>query len=73
MSQSRLHSFIEAWTGTAIGFVISMALCFIVYPLFGHSFTVAQNFWITVIFTIASVIRGYAVRRMFNRMHRRTA
>lgn len=69
MKQTRLQSFIEAWTGTAIGFVVSMALCFVVYPLFGHAFTIAQNFWITVIFTAASVLRSYAVRRMFNHLH----
>lgn len=71
MSQSRLHSFIEAWTGTAIGFIVSMALCFVVYPMFGHAFTFAQNFWITAIFTVASIIRSYVVRRVFNRLHRR--
>ena len=61
MKQSRMISFIEACIGTAIGFAVSIALSIIVYPLFGHAFTLAQNFWITAIFTVASVARTYAV------------
>lgn len=70
MSQSRLHSFIEAWASTVIGFVMSMVLSAVVFPAFGHAFTLMQNFWITLIFTVASIIRGYGVRRLFNRGHK---
>lgn len=66
MEQTKLGSLIEACINTAIGFVISLLLAMIVYPMFGHRFTMAQNFWITVIFTIASIARGYAVRRWAN-------
>lgn len=69
--QSRLQSLIEAWVGTAIGFALSLCLSAVVFPMFGHAFTLAQNFWITSIFTVASIARSYAVRRMFNaRLHR---
>lgn len=68
--QTRLHSFLEALAATAIGFIVSMGISLVVYPLFGHAFTLAQNFWITAIFTISSILRGYAVRRLFNRLHR---
>lgn len=67
MNQTRLGSFIEASINTAIGFVMSIALSMVVYPMFGHAFTLAQNFWITIIFTIASIGRSYAVRRWANR------
>lgn len=70
MNQSRVESLVEACLGTAVGFVISMALSYIVYPMHGHSFTLAQNVSITIIFTAASVARSYAVRRWFNaRIH----
>lgn len=68
MSQSRTHSLIETFAGVAIGFVVSVALSIIVYPLFGHAFTLGQNMGITLIFTIASIVRGYLVRRAFNRL-----
>lgn len=66
MNQSRLGSLIEAVMNTAIGFGISLVLAVLVYPLFGHAFTLTQNLGITCIFTVASIVRGYAVRRWFN-------
>ena len=66
MTQTRRQSLIETVVGTATGFVFSILLSIVVYPLFGHSFTLAQNAGITVIFTIASIARGYGVRRFFN-------
>lgn len=73
MEQTKLGSLIEACINTAIGFVISLLLAMIVYPMFGHSFTMAQNFWITVIFTVSSIARSYAVRRWANARIRRAA
>jgi hypothetical protein len=70
MNQTRLGSLIEAAINTAIGFVGSILLSLIVYPLFGHSFTIAQNVGITVIFTVWSIVRNYSIRRWFNsRIH----
>ena len=68
MSQSRKHSMVETLAGTGIGFAVSMALAYLVYPLFGHQFTFGQNLAITVIFTVASIARGYGVRRLFNHL-----
>lgn len=73
MEQSRLESLIEAIINTAIGFVLSMLLSMVVYPAFGHSFTLSQNAGITAIFTVASIARGYAVRRWFVGRIRRAA
>ena len=67
MNQSRIGSLVEACIGTAIGFAVSIGLSCVVYPMFGHAFTLAQNFWITAIFTVASVIRSYIVRRWANK------
>jgi len=67
--QTRLQSLIEAWTGTLVGFVFSLCLSAVVFPMFGHAFTLAQNFWITTIFTVASIARSYTLRRLFNKIH----
>ena len=69
MSQSRRHSMIEAIAGTAIGFIVSVLASEVVYPAHGHTFTLAQNVSITAIFTVLSIVRGYVVRRVFNRWH----
>lgn len=69
MSQSRMQSAVETVASTAIGFVIAYVASYTVLPLFGHHVTHGENFWITVIFTVISLIRGWCVRRLFNRLH----
>lgn len=51
--------------GVGAGFLISLAAAPIVYPIFGHSFSMAQNVGITLVFTVLSLARGYLVRRLF--------
>lgn len=67
--QSRTHSVIEACANTASGAVVSYCLGLIVYPAFGFAVTPAQNVTITAIFTVASILRSYAWRRAFNKLH----
>lgn len=69
MSQSRLHSVAESLTSTAIGFVVSWAATPSILAAFGMKASVATAFGITVIYTVISIIRGYFVRRLFNRLH----
>lgn len=64
--QSRSKSLLETVTSTAIGFVVSLLLTAAVMPAFGYPTTWSHDFWITVIFTVASIVRGYGVRRWFN-------
>ena len=73
MSQSKTHSLIETFVGIAIGFIVSLILTALVLPVYGHNVSFGQNMQITGIFTIASVIRGYYVRRLFNRIHARAS
>lgn len=73
MTQSRRHSAIETVFGVAAGFALSLAASPIVYPLFGHSFTLTQNVGITIVFTVLSLVRGYAVRRAGNWWQQRKA
>lgn len=63
--QSRSKSLIETVTSTVIGFVVSLVLTATVMPAFGYQTTWSHDFWITVIFTVASIARGYFVRRSF--------
>lgn len=70
MGQSRLHSLSETLSSIAVGFVVSLLLQAVVLPLYGHHITLSQNVQITVIFTVASVLRTYAMRRLFNHLHK---
>ena len=65
--QSRTHSMAETMANIVVGFAASMVIQALVLPAMGHDITLAQNFWITCIFTVASVVRGYGIRRIFNR------
>ena len=64
--QSRRMSLVEAVLSTAIGFAVSYVLGMIVYPLLGWHVTPGQNVIVVTVFTVASIIRGYGVRRLFN-------
>ena len=68
--QTRLVSVIEVALSTAAGFVVSFLLWPPIAYLHDMPYTVASNFSITVIFTVSSLLRQYAVRRFFARgMH----
>lgn len=66
--QSHAHSWLESATNVAIGFFVSLVITAIVLPAFGHNVTLAENVAMTSIFTVASLIRGYFVRRFFIRI-----
>lgn len=65
MKQSRGMSLSEAVFSTAAGFVVSLALTAITLPWLGHPITFSENVLLTAIFTVASIARGFAVRRLF--------
>jgi hypothetical protein len=67
VSQSRLSSLTETLIGIAIGFAVSVVITAIILPAYGHPVSLSQNFQITAIYTVASIARGYLVRRAFNR------
>lgn len=62
-SQSRAASSAEALANTVIGFAISLGITAALFP----HLSLAQNIGITAIFTAASLLRSYALRRLFNR------
>lgn len=67
--QSRTHSLIEQLLNTASGFLISVLVWqFVVAPIWHITTTVGENLEITLLFTVVSIARSYAWRRLFNRM-----
>lgn len=61
--QTRKLSLIEAATNTAVGFVLSFALQSWIFQELSHGF----NLGVTAAFTVLSLVRGYVLRRAFNR------
>lgn len=66
MSQSRLGSFIEALVNVAIGFTINYIANLLIFPLFDMHISLADNFWLGIIYTFISIARSYVIRRWFN-------
>ena len=67
--QRRSTSAVEVFCNVASGFVLAMLTWeLIIEPVFGIEKDLASNFGITAIFTAVSLARGYAWRRLFNRI-----
>lgn len=59
----------ETVVSTAIGFVVAFCANLVILPLFGFTPSLHANFWLTVFFTVVSIVRGFLVRRLFNKWH----
>ena len=66
MKQTKKQSIIESITQTIIGLITSFIIQIIIYPILNIPVTFSQNLIITFVFFVASIIRGYIVRRIFN-------
>ena len=64
--QSKRESMVESLTSTTIGIIIGIVLNLIILPIFGYPVSVVDSLWISVIFTVISIIRSYIIRRWFN-------
>ena len=67
MTQKRLHSALESATNVAVGYAVAMVAQAVVFPLFGFYASTAEHAGIALIFTVVSLVRSYALRRLFNR------
>ena len=50
-----------------IGYVVATASQILIFPLFGIFLPLSDNLLIGAYFTAISIVRGYVVRRFFNR------
>ena len=64
--QSKRESMIETLTSVFVGWLIGVILNLTILPLFNYNITVVDSLWVSLIFTVISVIRGYVIRRWFN-------
>ena len=66
MKQSRLMSLVESLVNVLVGYGVAVATQMTVFPLFGLAVTLTENLLIGLIFTVVSIVRSYALRRLFN-------
>ena len=68
MKQNKKQSLIESIVQTMIGLATSFLIQLVIYPILNIPVTFSQNIIITAVFFAASIIRGYFVRRLFNKL-----
>jgi len=66
MKQTKKQSIVESITQTVIGLVTSFLIQLVIYPILNIPVTFSQNLIITFVFFLASILRGYLIRRFFN-------
>ena len=65
MKQSRTMSMVESVTNVIVGYGIAVASQILIFPAFGLQMTLAQNLKIAAAFTVISICRSFALRRVF--------
>lgn len=65
MRQSRLMSLVEAVANVTADYAVAVGTQMLVFPLFGLETNLAQTLGIGAIFTGVSLMRSYALRRVF--------
>ena len=73
MTQSRVLSLLEAASSVAAGFVLSLGMQAVLFPAVGLHASLSQNLRLALAFTGLSLLRGYVVRRLFERRAQRQA
>ena len=69
--QTKRQSLIETLTSVFVGWLIGVILNLTILPLFNYNITVVDSLWVSLIFTVISVVRGYLIRRFFNLKERK--
>ena len=67
MSQTKKGSIMEAITNILIGITVGFLSNIFVLPMFGYPVTITDGIQISLVFTVISFIRSYAVRRIYNK------
>jgi hypothetical protein len=67
--QSKKHSIYESITNVVVGLVMSFLIQLILYPILNIEVSLNQNIFITFVFFVVSFVRGYVIRRIFNKIN----
>ncbi|MCR9125965.1 MAG: hypothetical protein NXH82_07530 [Rhodobacteraceae bacterium] len=73
MKQSRVMSLIESVANVIVGYGVAVVTQIMIFPVFGLHTTLAQNLKMGAIFTVVSIARSFALRRVFESIRMRSA
>ena len=72
MKQTRLMSLVESIANVMIGYGVAVVTQILIFPIFGLHTTLAQNLKMGAVFTIVSIARSFALRRVFEAIRMRS-
>ena len=61
-------SLVEAIANVVVGYGVAVLVQIAVFPLFGVSISLEQNLAIGLVFTAVSIVRSFALGRLFERL-----
>ena len=65
MKQSPTMSFLEAIANVVIGYTVAVGTQILIFPMFGLHTSLGQNLKLGAAFTVVSILRSFALRRLF--------
>ena len=72
MKQTRIMSLVESIANVIVGYGVAVVTQILIFPVFGLHTTLAQNLKMGAIFTIVSIARSFALRRVFEAIRLRS-
>ncbi len=72
MKQSRCMSMLESIVNVLVGYGVAVVTQMLVFPAFGLHVTLEQNLQMGAVFTLVSIARSFALRRVFEAMRVRS-
>lgn len=68
--QSKSKSFLESVVNTLAGMIVTFAASPFIYGMCNVPVSYEQIGWLTVAFTVLSILRNYFIRRIFNKQEK---
>jgi hypothetical protein len=68
MKQSRVMSLVESVANVIVGYGVAVVTQMLIFPVFGLHTTLAQNLKMGAVFTLVSLARSFALRRLFEHL-----
>jgi hypothetical protein len=69
--QSRLMSLVESVANVIVGYGVAVVTQILIFPIFGLHATLAQNLKMGLVFSVVSIARSFALRRLFEALRMR--
>ncbi len=73
LKQSRRMSLVEAVANVVVGYGVAVVAQILIFPVFGLNPTLTQNLMMGTVFSIVSITRSFALRRLFEAIRMRHA